>query len=264
MTTNWPELTNELSADLKNLRGGVPDVMKAFSNIAEAALAPKALDAKTKELLALAISVAVRCDDCIAFHAKAAVQHGASRGEILENSRHGDLHGRGAIRHVCEPCPRRLRRVRRSQGQRAVALSRGLSNALKWKLWHGQVHRAISALDRIVVDMDRLGQNGDFSAARLHSLGEQLLTYIRSNRYAIVDYGARYRSGRRIATNLASSQPSRMRLAKTEYKSPPPEARATARRSPTSLRDWLFCAGVASSALWLRELSKIVARANDR
>lgn len=84
MTTNWPELTNELSADLKNLRGGVPDVMKAFSNIAEAALAPKALDAKTKELLALAISVAVRCDDCIAFHAKAAVQHGASRGEILE------------------------------------------------------------------------------------------------------------------------------------------------------------------------------------
>jgi hypothetical protein len=77
--------------------------------------------------------------------------------------------------------------------------------ALKWKLWHGQVDRAISALDRIVADMDHLGQNGDLSAARLHRLGQQLLTYIRSNRTAIVNYGARYRSGRRIATSLAES-----------------------------------------------------------
>ncbi len=84
MTTDWPELTKELSADLKNLRGGAPAVMKAFSGIAEAALAPKALEAKTKELLALGIAVAVRCDDCIAFHVKAAIQHGASRDEILE------------------------------------------------------------------------------------------------------------------------------------------------------------------------------------
>ena len=84
MTTNWPELTAELSADLKTLRGGAPAVMKAFSAIAEAALAPKALDAKTKELLALGIAVAIRCDDCIAFHVKAAIGHGASRDEILE------------------------------------------------------------------------------------------------------------------------------------------------------------------------------------
>jgi len=34
----------------------------------------KALDAKTKELIALGIAVAVRCDDCIAFHGKAAVE----------------------------------------------------------------------------------------------------------------------------------------------------------------------------------------------
>lgn len=84
MTTNWPELTAELTADLKTLRGGAPAVMKAFSSIAQAALAPKALDAKTKELLALGISVAVRCDDCIAFHVKAAVEHGATRDEVLE------------------------------------------------------------------------------------------------------------------------------------------------------------------------------------
>ena len=77
--------------------------------------------------------------------------------------------------------------------------------ALKWKLWHGQLERAICALEKIIVDMDKLGRQGDLSAARLNSLGQQLLTYIRSNRTALVDYGARYRAGRRISTSLAES-----------------------------------------------------------
>ena len=82
--TQWPELAGYLSGELRNLRGGAGDVMKGFSAIAQAALKPGALDVKTKELIALAISVAVRCDDCIAFHAKAAVERGATREEILE------------------------------------------------------------------------------------------------------------------------------------------------------------------------------------
>jgi AhpD family alkylhydroperoxidase len=81
---DWPSTTKDLAAELRNLRGGASEVMKHFAAIAQAALAPKALDAKTKELIALAISVAVRCDDCIAFHAKAAVEQGASRDEVLE------------------------------------------------------------------------------------------------------------------------------------------------------------------------------------
>jgi AhpD family alkylhydroperoxidase len=83
-TTNWPNWTKSLSAELRNLRGGAPEVMKAFSSLAQAALTQGALDPKTKELIALAIGVAVRCDDCIAFHVKAAVDQGASREEILE------------------------------------------------------------------------------------------------------------------------------------------------------------------------------------
>ena len=84
MYDDWPETTKVLSSHLRNLRGGVPDIMKAFSGIAQTALAPKALDAKTKELIALGIGVAIRCDDCIAFHIKAAVEHGATREEIGE------------------------------------------------------------------------------------------------------------------------------------------------------------------------------------
>jgi AhpD family alkylhydroperoxidase len=84
MTADWPELTRNLNAMLSDLRAGSPDVMKAFSAMAQAAVAPKALDSKTKELIALAISVATRCDDCIAFHARAAVKHGASEQEVAE------------------------------------------------------------------------------------------------------------------------------------------------------------------------------------
>ena len=58
--------------------------MKAFAASAQTALKAGALDTKTKELLALGISVAVRCDDCIAFHAKAAAEQGASEAEVLE------------------------------------------------------------------------------------------------------------------------------------------------------------------------------------
>ena len=81
---DWPSWTKELSSGLRNLRTGAPDVMKGFSAIAQAALQPSALDAKTKELMALAIGVAVRCDDCITFHVKAALDHGATRDEVLE------------------------------------------------------------------------------------------------------------------------------------------------------------------------------------
>ena len=84
MAEDWIAMTKSVGASLRELRAGAPDVMKAFAGMAQAALAPKALDTKTKELIALAIGVATRCDDCIAFHAKAAAEQGASRAEISE------------------------------------------------------------------------------------------------------------------------------------------------------------------------------------
>lgn len=84
MTQDWPQLTKLLSADVRQLRAGAPEVMKAFGAMSIAAGAPQALDAKTKELIALAIGVSTRCDDCIAFHSKAAVDKGATREEVLE------------------------------------------------------------------------------------------------------------------------------------------------------------------------------------
>lgn len=74
----------DLSGAIKAVRTGAPETMKAFSGLARAALEAKALDGKTKELLALGIAVAIRCDGCIAFHAQAAVKQGATRDEVME------------------------------------------------------------------------------------------------------------------------------------------------------------------------------------
>ncbi|WP_088311399.1 carboxymuconolactone decarboxylase family protein [Novosphingobium sp. B 225] len=84
MHKDWPAMASELTAAIKDVRLGAPDVMKSFSAMASAATASGALDSKTKELMTMAIAVAIRCDGCVAFHAKAALQHGATREEIME------------------------------------------------------------------------------------------------------------------------------------------------------------------------------------
>ncbi len=84
MYKNWPEVAANMSGAMRELRSGAPEVMNGFSMLAKAALEPKALDTKTKELVALAIAVTCRCDGCITFHSQAAARQGATREEVLE------------------------------------------------------------------------------------------------------------------------------------------------------------------------------------
>jgi AhpD family alkylhydroperoxidase len=42
------------------------------------------LGAKTRELIALAVAVTLRCDGCIAVHTEAAIKNGATKEEIAE------------------------------------------------------------------------------------------------------------------------------------------------------------------------------------
>lgn len=77
-------LTRSVSAGLATLRASTPEVMKSFNELGRAATSDGTLDAKTKELIALALSVAARCDPCIGFHAQALVKLGATRQEVDE------------------------------------------------------------------------------------------------------------------------------------------------------------------------------------
>ncbi len=83
-TRSYRELTQSISAGLSTLRTSTPDVMRSFSELGRSATASGLLDAKTKELIAMALSVAARCDPCIGFHAKALVKLGATRQELDE------------------------------------------------------------------------------------------------------------------------------------------------------------------------------------
>lgn len=80
----YTELTQNIRSNLAPLHKELPEVMKAFGAMGNAATAPGALDTKTKELIALAIGVANRCDGCIGFHSQALTRLGATHEEVQE------------------------------------------------------------------------------------------------------------------------------------------------------------------------------------
>ena|SRR6187402_215524 len=81
---DYPAIVRDISLNLKTLRQDIGPTMQGFSAMAQAATKTEALDRKTKELIALAIGVAMRCDGCIGFHSEALVKLGASRAEVEE------------------------------------------------------------------------------------------------------------------------------------------------------------------------------------
>ena len=81
---SYNDLTRTTSRNLTDLRSHHSELMQAFGALSKAALAPGALDEKTKELIAMAIGVASRCDDCLGFHARALVRLGATPEEFRE------------------------------------------------------------------------------------------------------------------------------------------------------------------------------------
>lgn len=84
LSKSYIEITKRLNHHIKTLRKDIPQTMEGFTAMAQAATQDGALSKKTKELIALAIGVATRCDGCIGFHAKALVALGATPQEIEE------------------------------------------------------------------------------------------------------------------------------------------------------------------------------------
>lgn len=83
-TASFNELTREIGLTLKPFRSAAAGTMQGFDAMAKAAMVPGSIDAIHKELIALAIGVAMRCDGCIGYHAKALVRLGATPEQIRE------------------------------------------------------------------------------------------------------------------------------------------------------------------------------------
>lgn len=84
MPVDYPQLDQHVRNLIGRFGAESPGTMEGFRKLHEAAATGGVMDSKTKELIALAIGVAVRCDGCIAFHTRDALQAGATREEILE------------------------------------------------------------------------------------------------------------------------------------------------------------------------------------
>src|SRR4030095_15847337 len=86
-STLFRDLTQGVSTHLASLRSGTPEVMKSFGELGRAATANGILDRKTKELIALALGVAARCESCIGFHMQTLVKLGVTRPEAAARAR---------------------------------------------------------------------------------------------------------------------------------------------------------------------------------
>ena len=81
---NVDAVAEEARSNAQTLYKAAPDTMAAFQGLMKAASKDGALPAKTKELMAVAISIAVRCEGCIVFHVQNAIRHKATREELAE------------------------------------------------------------------------------------------------------------------------------------------------------------------------------------
>lgn len=84
MSKDYKQITRDISGSLAKLRSEAPEMMKSFGDLASAATKDGVLDKKSKELIALALGVAARCDGCLGFHTQALAKLGASREELVE------------------------------------------------------------------------------------------------------------------------------------------------------------------------------------
>jgi AhpD family alkylhydroperoxidase len=84
MMMDYLEYYQHLEERLTQLGQELPGPMTGFARLHKKAMADGVLSAKIKELMALAISIVVHCEGCIAYHVHDAVAAGATRQELLE------------------------------------------------------------------------------------------------------------------------------------------------------------------------------------
>lgn len=81
---DWQDFLTETETDLARLNREIPETVKGFARMGQAAKTDGALSEKTKEFIALGIAIATRCDSCIGFHVRSLLRLGATREEVCE------------------------------------------------------------------------------------------------------------------------------------------------------------------------------------
>ncbi len=77
----YPNLTPDIARKRAEL---APEPLAAFKAFSKAVFAPGALDAQTKQLIAVAVAHVTQCPYCIKGHTEGAVRAGATEAQIME------------------------------------------------------------------------------------------------------------------------------------------------------------------------------------
>ncbi len=86
MTTNAQHYYQNSAAAMKPVREAVPEILKGFGALHQATMKAGALSVMEKELIALGIGLAVRCENCMYSHVQACLKAGATREQVLETA----------------------------------------------------------------------------------------------------------------------------------------------------------------------------------
>jgi AhpD family alkylhydroperoxidase len=84
MMLNWNEYRDQINAAVKEMSAANPELVRAYAGLHHANANSKRIDPKTRELIALAVAVTLRCDGCINVHTDAAIKAGAAKDEIVD------------------------------------------------------------------------------------------------------------------------------------------------------------------------------------
>lgn len=76
---SWPET-------MGGVKAAAPDIGKAFGPFFQTLMKEGAISVKNKELIAVGIAVATRCEPCIYAHVEKSLKHGATPAEVLESA----------------------------------------------------------------------------------------------------------------------------------------------------------------------------------
>lgn len=81
---DWNSYRQQVVAGVGEIAKLSPDTVKGYATLGGAGAKTGRLDAKTRELIALAVAVSLRCDGCITVHSAEARRQGATKEEIAE------------------------------------------------------------------------------------------------------------------------------------------------------------------------------------
>lgn len=84
MLKDWVSFLPKIGKSMKEMRKLSPATIDGYMLLHAAGSQTGHLDAKTRELIALAVAVTTRCDSCIANHAKKAIDLGVTQAEMAE------------------------------------------------------------------------------------------------------------------------------------------------------------------------------------